>query len=161
MKNKIVALVFSLLLFSIYLQAQETITTTGGNASGSGGSVSYSIGQVVYTTHSGISGSIAQGVQQPYEIFLITGIERNPGIQLTIAAYPNPTVDFLTLTVSDHTISDLEYQLYDMNGRLLNNKLLTGDKTQIDMTKLVPATYFLHILEGGKSNIKTFKIIKK
>jgi len=160
MKIKI-ALIFSLLLFSIYLQAQETITTTGGNASGSGGSVSYSLGQVVYTTHSESSGSIAQGVQQPYEIFVITGINQTPGIQLSISAYPNPTDDFLTLTVSDYTISELEYQLYDMNGRLLNNELLTGDKTQVDMTKLVPATYFLHILEGGKSNIKTFKIIKK
>jgi hypothetical protein len=39
----------------------------GGEATGSGGSVSYSVGQVVYTTNTGINGSVAQGVQQPYE----------------------------------------------------------------------------------------------
>jgi len=32
------------------LQAQESVNATGGNASGSGGSVSYSVGQVV-TSH--------------------------------------------------------------------------------------------------------------
>jgi hypothetical protein len=35
------------------LQAQATVSTTGGNASGIGGSVSYSVGQVFYTTYSG------------------------------------------------------------------------------------------------------------
>ncbi|MDD2634269.1 MAG: hypothetical protein PHW82_02085 [Bacteroidales bacterium] len=47
------------------LQAQESVNTTGGNALGSGGSVSYSAGQVIYTNNTGTSGSVAQGVQQP------------------------------------------------------------------------------------------------
>jgi hypothetical protein len=50
------------------LQAQEAIPASGGNGSGNGGSVSYSIGQVVDATYTGLSGSVAQGVQQPYEI---------------------------------------------------------------------------------------------
>ncbi|MGD0341661.1 MAG: hypothetical protein ABSA76_08155, partial [Bacteroidales bacterium] len=59
---------------SIAIHAQSTITTSGGNASGSGGSASYTIGQVVYSTITGTNGSSAQGVQQPYEISIITGI---------------------------------------------------------------------------------------
>lgn len=50
------------------LQAQESVNATGGNASGSGGSASYSVGQVVYTTNTGTNGTVAQGVQQPFEI---------------------------------------------------------------------------------------------
>ena len=57
------------------LQAQETIPAIGGNASGSGGSVSYSVGQAVYTTNTGTNGSVPQGVQQPFEISVETGNE--------------------------------------------------------------------------------------
>ena len=32
------------------------------------------VGQVVYITSTGINGSVAQGVQQPYEISVITGV---------------------------------------------------------------------------------------
>jgi len=39
------------------LQAQTSVNATGGNASGGGGSASYSVGQVVYTTNTGTSGS--------------------------------------------------------------------------------------------------------
>ena len=37
------------LLATFELLAQETVPATGGDASGSGGSTSYTIGQVVYT----------------------------------------------------------------------------------------------------------------
>lgn len=56
------------------LQAQTSVNATDGDVSGSGGSVSYSVGQVVYTTHTGTSGSVAEGVQQPYEISVVTGL---------------------------------------------------------------------------------------
>ena len=53
-----------LLLFStIQLHAQETVPATGGDATGSGGTSSYTVGQVVCTTNTGSNGSVAQGVQ--------------------------------------------------------------------------------------------------
>ncbi|MEJ5266144.1 MAG: hypothetical protein WHT29_12590, partial [Bacteroidales bacterium] len=85
------------------LQAQESVNATGGNAFGSGGSVSYSVGQVVYTTNSGTNGSVAQGVQQPYEISVVTGLEEAKGINLSVSAYPNPTTDYLTLRIDAST----------------------------------------------------------
>jgi hypothetical protein len=141
------------------LQAQESVNATGGNASGSGGSASYSVGQVVYTTNTGASGSVAQGVQQPYEISVVTGLEEAKGINLSISAYPNPTTDFLTLEVKDFKLSNLNFQLYDMQGKLLQNEMITGDQTSIIMNNLVPATYFVKVTEGNKE-VKTFKIIK-
>ena len=81
------------------LQAQESVNATGGNVSGSGGSVSYSVSQVVYTTSTGTNGSVAQGVQQPFEISVVTAIEEAKDISLSVTAYPNPTADFLQLKV--------------------------------------------------------------
>jgi hypothetical protein len=141
------------------LQAQESVNATGGNASGSGGSASYSVGLVVYSTNTGTNGSVAQGVQQPFEILVVTGLEEAKGINLSVTAYPNPTTDFLTLSVADFDASKLSYQLYDMQGKLLKSEKITGNQTSIVMSHLVPATYFVKVTEGNKE-VKTFKIIK-
>ncbi|PIF02253.1 MAG: hypothetical protein CR996_00750 [Draconibacterium sp.] len=141
------------------VQAQESFNATGGNASGSGGLASYSVGQVVYTTNTGSNGSVAQGVQQPYEISVVTGIEEVKGINLSVSAYPNPTTNYLTLRIDEFEISNVSYQLYDMNGKLLQTKKLTNTETQIDMSSYVPATYFVRVIAESKS-IKEFKIIK-
>ena len=141
------------------LQAQTSVNATGGNASGSGGSASYSVGQLAYTTNTGTNGSVSEGVQQPFEISVVTGIEEAKGINLSVSAYPNPTTDYLTLSIGEFDISNLSYQLYDMNGKLLQNEKITGNQTSIAMGNLVPANYFVKVIQGNKE-VKTFKIIK-
>ncbi|MDD4641807.1 MAG: T9SS type A sorting domain-containing protein [Bacteroidales bacterium] len=141
------------------LQAQESVNATGGDALGSGGSASYSVGQVVYTTNTGTNGSVAQGVQQAFEISVVTGLEEAKGINLSVSAYPNPTTDYLTLEVKDVELLNLHFQMYDMNGKLLQNEKITGNQTSIVMSNLVPATYFVKVIQGNKE-VKTFKIIK-
>src|SRR5574344_478883 len=101
------------------LQAQESINTTGGNASGSGGTVSYSVGQVMYNTHTGTNGSVAEGVQQPYEISVVIGIEEAKDINLLLSAFPNPTDDYLTLEIQSIIQTQYFASLYDLNGKLL------------------------------------------
>ncbi len=155
-------ILFTVLLLGLMpagLQAQENINVTGGNASGSGGSVSYSVGQVFYTTSTGVNGSAAQGVQQPLEISVVTELEEAKGINLNLSAYPNPVTDILTLNVADFDATKLSYQLCDMSGKLLETKKLEGKQTSIVMTSLVPATYFL-IVTASNKELKIFKIIK-
>ncbi len=141
------------------LHAQESLNTAGGNGSGSGGSVSYSVGQVVYTTNIETNGSVAHGVQQPFEISIVTGTLEAKGIILSVAAYPNPTTDYLTLEVNDFNLSALTYHLHNMNGKILKSEKITGNQTRIDMSSLVPATYFVKVTRENKE-VKTFKIIK-
>jgi hypothetical protein len=151
------------LTISLFTNAQVAIPTTGGNASGSGGSISYTIGQVIYTTNTGTNGSVAQGVQQPFEISIVTGIEQAKGINLNCSVYPNPTTDYLTLKVDNIELSALNFQLFDINGRLLVNKKIVGNESTIPMKNLVPATYFLKVIQmmhTSSQEVKTFKIIK-
>lgn len=152
----------ALLLFVIgitSLQAQEAIPATGGNASGAGGSASYTVGQVVYTTNTGTNGSVAQGVQQPFEISVVNGIKEAKGIILECSAYPNPTKGVLTLKVENYDIKDLTYQLFDITGKLIENKIVQGSLTNITMNNLPASTYLLKIMQGS-TEVKTFKIIK-
>jgi hypothetical protein len=159
---RIIWILFLCLGFSV-LHAQEAIPAGGGNASGSGGSVSYSVGQAAYSTNTGANGSVAQGAQQPYEIFIVTGLEDAIGIEPYLSVYPNPTTDILTLKVDLSTklnIQSMSYQLFDLNGKLIENKNLTGNETSIDMKNRVPASYFLKVIDKNKEVI-IFKIIKK
>ena len=110
--------------FSLTIFAQNTIPATGGNASGSGGSVSYTVGQILNSTFSGTNGTVLQGVQQPYEISIVTGIEEAIGISLEIMAYPNPATDFIILIIKNYEVKNLSYQFYDINGSLLQDSKL-------------------------------------
>lgn len=148
-----------LLLAMEGLQAQESVNTSSGNALGGGGSVSYSIGQVVYTTNKGTNGSLAQGVQQSFEISEVIGIEEVKNINILVTIYPNPTNDYLSLNVNDFEISTLSYQLYDIDGKLLKSERIKGNQTNILMGNLSSATYFVKVVQGNKE-VKTFKIIK-
>jgi len=159
-QNKVKLIVILLLAISFAgLQAQEAITTTGGNASGSGGSVSYSVGQVVYTTNTGTTGSVAQGVQQPFDIAVVTGLEEAKGITLQYSAYPNPVTDVLTLRIEGEVKTQYAVSLYDVNGICVVIKKISDVETSIDMKNLVRATYFLRVTDSSKE-VKTFKIIK-
>ena len=138
--------------------AQHATSTAGGEASGSGGTSSYSIGQLVYTTNQGITGSIFQGVQQSYIIEAITGLDEL-GISLRLTAYPNPATDFVQLKVESEMLTDISYQLYNMQGKMLRSNKLIEIQTGIDMTSLSPATYILKVIQKN-TDIKTFKIVK-
>jgi Secretion system C-terminal sorting domain len=156
---KVAPVVFCLIDFGSTIQAQNAIPASGGNASGGGGMTSYSVGQVVYTTNTSITyGSVAQGVQQPFEISVITSIEQAEDITLVCSVYPNPASDFLTLKIENYDNKSLSYKLFDANGKLLENKKVTGNEAIISMANLLPNLYFLKVIDNQKE-IKTFKII--
>jgi hypothetical protein len=144
------------------LLAQQAIPASGGDATGSGGSVSYTFGQLFYNMHPGTDGSVAESVQQPYEISLVTGITETEGITLAVSAFPNPAADYLILRVDDYDFENLDFLLLDVNGRLLREGTVTGSETTIPVANLAPAVYFLKVLQTWPyyTEIKTFKIIK-
>lgn len=146
-------------LYIINVSGQSAISATGGTATGTGGTVTYTIGQVTYKTFTGSTGSVAQGVQQPWEISSVTAIEKTVGITLEISVYPNPTGGVLVLTIKDFNDLNIRYRLYDMNGLLLRDRKIYGEETVISLQDYPSTMYFLHIL-NKKQDIKVFKIVK-
>mgnify|MGYP000939461876 FL=1 len=138
------------------LQAQEAVTATGGEATGTGGTASYTVGQVFYTTATGTNGSVAQGIQQAFEISVTLGVNET-AINLELSVYPNPTTNYLTLKVEE--TANLNYQLFDMQGKVIENKKVTTNTTSITMEALPTATYFLNVVKNNQV-VKTFKVIK-
>ena len=164
--RKYVILSTPLFIFAAGLQAQTAITAAGGNATGSGGTVSYTLGQPVYTTNTSTNGAVAQGVQQPFEISVVTAFAETKDIELNVSAYPNPTTTSLTLkikAIAKLNTNSMRYQLYNIDGKLIEEKAIENAETIINFSNLAPSSYFLKVLETqvmSAHELKTFKIIK-
>ena len=143
---------------STHAFSQKGTVAAGGDASGAGGGVSYSIGQIDYVTATGTGGSALQGNQQPFEISVITGIEIN-AITLEMGVYPNPTFDNVTLKVSGNEFSKLNYTLIGLDGKVIRQENVNGETTTIPMNELAKGLYIINVYDQNKS-IKSFNIIK-
>lgn len=157
-KSKKILFGTSLMLGTLGMHAQKGPVAAGGNATGSGGSVSFSVGQVDYITATGTGGRITQGIQQPYEIFRVS--VENLDIELLASVFPNPTREGVTLRIpAGLPHSDMGYRIYDLLGNLVTDKKLDGPDTSVDMITLPNATYLLKVYNKEK-DVTTFKIIK-
>jgi hypothetical protein len=161
MKTKFIFLFCFFLTLLFYDSiAQETTSSSGGNLTGTGGSISYTVGQAANMYLSETSGSVAQGVQQPYEIFLITGINEVKGISLDFLVYPNPVQDFLNLKIQDLNTEPLVWKIHDSNGKLLSTDRVSRTETWIPMTEYARGVYLFSVLNKSNLQYKTYQIIK-
>jgi opacity protein-like surface antigen len=159
MKKMTIMAVLFFGVFTSTTQAQQSINAAGGNAQGSGGSVSYTIGQIDYTCYEGFGGTVNQGVQQLNEISEYLAVNL-PEIKLEMVVYPNPTADLVNLKIENYETGFLSYALFDMQGRQIATNTITQNETQIQMKHLASAIYLLSVFDKNKL-LKTFKIIKK
>jgi len=141
-----------------HLQAQQSNVASGGDAIGLGGSSSYSVGQIVYTTNTGSTGTVTQGIQQSYVITSLSNPELT-ALTVSMQTYPNPTTDKVILALNNLEPIGLSYVLYDINGRTIVNALVSQTQTQIEMQNLPTGVYILKV-NKNYSELKTFKIIK-
>lgn len=157
MKKYILGTLFFLVPF--FIISQEIISSTNGDSSGSGGSSSYTIGQVFFNTIESDNGSLVQGVQQPFE-FQTLSTPALLTVQLTAVTYPNPTTDFVLLKILDTALENLEYTLFDLNGKTIVSKKINSFSTKITMKNFAIGMYLLKLTKNNQP-LKTFKIIKK
>jgi uncharacterized protein (TIGR02145 family) len=78
------------ILLQLNVNAQTSVNGAGGEATGSNGQMSFSVGEIVYTTMSNASYSVAQGIQQPYI----------PPFNYTISSSNNAICSGTTVTLS-------------------------------------------------------------
>ena len=159
MEKTLQGTLFSMLLFclSMNLNAQSNTVAAGGVATGSGGAAFSSIGQIYYSSLQGSGWTITQGVQQVHEDLATSVFETN--IKLSASVYPNPTNEFLILTVENPNADYVTYQLYDLQGKLLINGIMESNETTISLKDIHSE---LCVLKVSRNNIqvKEFKIIK-
>lgn len=162
MKQLKIIFLFLFVVLTVKIQAQGVINAGGTNTSGSNGTVSLSIGQFVYNNYSGTNGNVIEGVQQPYEISVISGIKDVQAVSLSYDLYPNPASEFIFLKLRDANLlanSTLMYQLIDINGKVIQADRISDLSTRVCMKNLKSSTYFLRIIQSNAEKV-TYKIIK-
>ncbi len=160
--KQIKLLLFFILLYlagQISLQAQETVPASAGNATGISGSISYTVGQVFYSSVSSATGQVTEGVQQPYEITRVTSAHQVMELSDAVSVYPNPNTEHVLIEIGNQVDKNLRYQLFNTHGQLLSGKKIVGSQTIIPMGNYMPGVYFLTIIQN-QDEVTTFKIIK-
>ena len=151
MKNKIkLIILFAMCISGGSIYGQESANASGGDATGSGGTVAYSIGQTVYTYDSGSNGNTNKGVQQPY-IISTAGIHEDVAT-ISLITFPNPTSDYLVLEFTDYSDEKMVYQLIDLSGKIIIQNSINSSATQIDLKNYSKGTYFIKVIRDSKKN---------
>ena len=149
-------LIFTLLTAQISFGQSNTVAG-GGDLSGVGGSISYTVGQIDYQAISSATGILTQGVQQPYEILSID-INTLLTFHKTFNAilYPNPSIGVVKIKITEESWDNLSYELYNLQGKLIQTAELSAAITSIDISTIEDGSYYLRIQNSGQI-LKNFK----
>ena len=158
MKHQLLFILIFLLMLPAGLKAQKTLLAAGNMASGSGGSATYSVGQIDYL-QKGTNAQVMEGVQHAYEIITLA-VEDLTGKDRNILLYPNPVRDVVFVEFGDQNYQNSDYILFDSQGRQLKTGRLNQQKSELDFSLLPSSVYIMQILQKNQK-VKTFKIIKK
>jgi hypothetical protein len=155
----------SLILFSVFLlfmagstTAQKVVAATGGTATVNGYEISWTIGEPITQTVTDGTTTLTQGFQQSK--LTVTAIDelRETGVEVKV--YPNPTQDFVTIHLSK-IMEKSSYLLFDLSGKLLEQKNIESTDAKIDMTGFAEGAYILKLNYRSSQPLQTFKIVKR
>lgn len=152
-------ILFSALFISNKSSAQNAILSAGKTVENNNYSLSYSIGELSIATYKKTTVTLTQGQQQGNLIVTSLNEIYDSGIQAK--AFPNPTSNFVMLSIEGNNTSDLEYKLTSVSGSLLLSEKNLSEQQKISMSQYRSGIYFLTVSNRKNNNIHTFKIIKQ
>jgi len=87
-----------------------------------------------------------------------TGINKSELEESKINVFPNPAKDFIAIQLNQLTKNNIDVELYDLTGRLLQKTVLFQGSTIVnfDTRTLYEGTYLIKIIDNG--NVVTKKI---
>lgn len=137
--------------------AQNSIVANGNTLINSYGSVSYSMGQVNQLNVETSTAFISEGVQQPFEIVEHLGLT-NLEFQNSFSLYPNPATSKVFLQFSDEIETPVFLTLRDLSGRIIESKELIESISELTISQLPTAIYYLTITSNHTTS--TITLIK-
>lgn len=111
---------------SLYLAFKYTSTTDGA--------ATWEVDNVVVTSESTI------------------GIEENQNISDAVKVYPNPSRGMVN--ISSNVIEKAEYQVFSITGEVVNQGVIQGNQSSINLSDITNGIYTLQITENDKTAVK-------
>jgi len=140
-----------------FTNAQQVISSSGSTLKNSTGSLSFTVGELVIDTKNAGATTITQGFHQTKLTITAMNVLREQNF--SISAFPNPTNDFVNLKIEKGEIRDIEFTLFDLQGKVLSNQKIKNTNTEVPFSGYNSGNYLLKVNQKGKE-IQTFKIIK-
>ena len=142
------------LLASSLVSAQEVVATQGDSYSNSNATIDFTLGEVIIATVNDGTNELTQGFHQTNWNFL--GVEDHT-MNYEAIIFPNPTEDLLIIKSSE--FENVSYILYDAQGKMVMQNILSAEQTPVQVSHLSPGAYSL-MLRNETQNLKTFKLVK-
>jgi hypothetical protein len=139
---------------------QSSVHSSWGEGTGTGGRMTYSMGQVFIqnVTLPGIV-RIAEGVQHPLEVLTI-GMDDVSQILEGVMLFPNPTVGELTLQIQGFRSGLFSYRVFNNLGQSIQMEDVHNSLTLISLETMAGGTYRIEVNSKlGKQRI--FQVIKR
>jgi hypothetical protein len=137
--------------------AQSAVLTAGGDAAGSGGSVSFSLGQLADEQPTSAAGHVQEGVQQPY-VDGSTLISERPGTS-DVSVSPTVTADQVTVQFPNAIGHRWSLTVFDVHGRVVVQRSLKDARTDLSLSHLASGAYHL-LIQDDMRGVRTFTIIR-
>jgi hypothetical protein len=139
------------------MHAQQVVSSNGDSKSAAGVRVSWTLGEPVIETLIGTSNTLTQGFHQTKVAITAVSEILFPGLEIKV--FPNPTPDIITIQFSEYPEGSM-YWLYDLRGKLLENKLISSTNTEISMKNYASGQYILKLTNKSRQAIQTFQVVK-
>lgn len=156
MKQKsVIICILATTALSLGAEAQQAVSSAGGNAVGAAGSVSYTVGQP-FAASCGVS--LNEGVQQAYSISEMA-IDGAALLDITTRIYPNPTTDEVVVQVlSSDDSQKLRYELYAVGGTLIRQGCVDEGTLRLSLAGCPAGIYVLRLSDVDAS--RSYHIVK-
>jgi hypothetical protein len=124
-------------------------------------SLSWTMGECITESYTSANNILTQGFQQGHYKVDTTGINENR-TNYSIKVFPNPTSDFITVSIKPLTekTSDYLIELYDLQGKKLYTADYNQDEFKLDMLTYPAGTFLLKVMTKGNKALQNFKIQK-
>lgn len=149
--------------------APSVIASDGGTGEGAGIRIDYTLGELAVDGLTGQPASMTEGFQQPYlrieyvpDRIPPAGETEPAASRPIITLSPNPVTASLTVKPGRELPGPMTLTVHDAHGiRVDQHRLDPGrGDSHIDMSGLIPGTYYFHFRSADPEMNATYKIIK-
>jgi hypothetical protein len=150
------------------LHAQDispgAVAVSGSQLKSGSAKLSYTVGEIIVPLTQAKSGNVNQGVNGVAASSVTVRKFKDYLAQpLDVQLFPNPFSTMLQAVIGEHNFQQLEWTVFDVNGRVINREVFDGKANRISMNTMnwLPGYYFMTVSERNGRLIGTYQIIKQ
>ncbi len=159
MKKLILISVLAFLYLPLLAQKsfKSSITTTGNTLQKEGMQLRFTVGEIAVRERENTSLHLSEGSINPCILtqLKVQDFQNLPGVEI----YPNPVADIMHVSLPEDSV--YETYLYDLNGKMILQRQISGSSGILDLENEVKGIYILWVIDRKNHKTASFKVVKK